>query len=359
MKKIVFISLAACSVLAACSKNDLLQRENPQQQIPFDAAISKAKTSKALIDGTVYGTTNTFGTTAYKVEGATTELYIPVSEVSYTAGTPDSYWSTATSYYWPKKGTLTFYSYSPFTYAEGGEVSVNATKDGLEFKDYNVASHQLTDLMVAEKQSGLTSNTETAAGLKTGVKTVFHHKLAQVVGINFETILDGALHDYANGHDGSTGKEFVSGDKEFIINNVSFVNIYETGTLTDDALSSSVWSAYKDADNVVWHENTSATPFAAGKYNTTSDVNGYRLVLPQTHTTGNQQIKVEYTIKTYTDATNFATEKLTVTSDMVKLHSAWEQNKKYTYTIKMGLDRIYWVPSVVDWETGASNSIQF
>ncbi len=357
MKKVVFISLAACSVLAACSKNDLLQSEN-SQQITFDVAISKAKTSKALIDGIVYGTTNTFGTTAYKVEGATTELYIPVSEVSYTADAV-SYWSTATAYYWPKKGTLTFYSYSPFKYAEGGDVSVNATKDGLEFKDYNVASHQQTDLMVAEKQSGLTHNTETATGLKTGVKTVFHHKLAQVVGINFETVLDNTLHDYANGHDGSTGKEFVSGDKEFIIDKVSFVNIYETGTLTDDALSSSVWSAYADADNVVWHENTSATPLAAGKYNTTSDVNGYRLVLPQTHTAGNQQIKVEYTIKTYTDATNFATEKLVATSDMVSLHGAWEQNKKYTYTIKMGLDRIYWVPSVVDWETVVSNPVQF
>lgn len=356
MKKSVIISIAACSVLAACSKNELVSVSPADEQIKFETAVNKS--TKALITGTTYATTNTFGTVAYKVNGSDTQLYIPVSEVSYTAGTP-AYWSTSAPYYWPKQGTLTFYSYSPYKFQETTDVvvPVAATEAGLKFENYNVADHQLTDLMTAEKQSGLTGSNASETGLKDGVKTVFHHKLAQVVAINFETVLDGARHDYANGHTTST---FVAGDKEFIINKVELRNIKETATLTDDGDAVSTWTNYAAATSTVaWHSNTANTAFNAGEYNTTCDVNGYRLVLPQIHEDAAQSIYFEYTIRTYTSNTAYAEEKLNHTAEFKGLQTAWEQNKRYTYTFKIGLDRIYWVPSVVDWvdETVAGPTI--
>lgn len=356
MKKSFIITIAACSVLAACSKNELVSVSPADEQIKFETAVNKS--TKALITGTTYATTNTFGTVAYKVNGSDIQLYIPVSEVSYTAGTP-AYWSTSAPYYWPKQGTLTFYSYSPYEFQEtsGGVVPVAATKDGLTFENYNVAAHQETDLMTAEKQAGLTGSNASETGLKEGVKTVFHHKLAQVVAINFETVLDGAHHDYANGHTTST---FVAGDKEFIITKVELKNIKETATLTDDGAAVSTWTNYDAATlTVAWHSNTANTAFNAGVYDTTCDVNGYRLVLPQTHEAGAQSIYFEYTIRTYTSNTAYAEENLNYTAELESLQSAWEQNKKYTYTFKIGLDRIYWVPSVVDWvdETVAGPTI--
>lgn len=356
MKKLVIISIAACSIFAACSKNELVSVSPADEQIKFETAVNKS--TKALITGTTYATTNTFGTVAYKVNDSDIQLYIPVSEVSYTAGTP-AYWSTSAPYYWPKQGTLTFYSYSPYKFQEtsGGVVPVAPTEAGLKFENYNVAEHQLTDLMTAEKQSGLTSSNASETGLKDGVKTVFHHKLAQVVAINFETVLDGARHDYANGH--STGT-FVAGDKEFIINKVELRNIKETATLTDDGAAVSTWSNYAAAtSSVAWHSNAAGTAFNAGVYDTKSDENEYRLVLPQTHEDAAQSIYFEYTIKTYTGKTAFAEEKLNYTAALKDLQAVWEQNKRYTYTFKIGLDRIYWVPSVVDWvdETVAGSTI--
>lgn len=362
MKKFVLISIAALGVFAACSKNELISASSSDEQIKFETAVNKS--TKALINGTAYATTNTFGTVAYKVNGADTQLYIPVSEVSYTAGTP-AYWSTAAPYYWPKQGTLTFYSYSPFSYQEtaGGEIAVAADENGLKFADYNVADHQLTDLMTAEKQSGLSASNASEAGLKDGVKTVFHHKLAQVVAINFETVLDGSLHDYANGHTAATSSAastLEAGDKVFIINKVELKNIKETATLTCNGVDASTWGSYGTATpTVAWHNNADSKAFEAGKYDTTCDVNGYRLVLPQTHEAGAQNIYFEYTIRTYTDGTNYAEEKLNYTAEFKALQESWEQNKRYTYTFKIGLDRIYWVPSVVDWvdETVAGPTI--
>lgn len=348
MKKLVIISIAACSVFAACSKNELVSVSSADEQIKFETAVNKS--TKSLITGTTYATTNTFGTVAYKVNGSDTQLYIPVSEVSYTAGTP-AYWSTSAPYYWPKQETLTFYSYSPYKFQETTDVAVPviATEASLTFENYNVAAHQETDLMTAEKQSGLTGSNASETDLKSGVKTVFHHKLAQVVAINFETVLDGAHHDYANGHSAGT---FVAGDKEFIITKVELKNIKETATLTDDGDATSTWDNYAPATSTVaWHSNTVNTAFNAGEYKTKCDVNGYRLVLPQPFETGadSQRIYFEYTIRTYTSPTAYAEENLNYTAEFKGLQTAWEQNKRYTYTFKIGLDRIYWVPSVVDW----------
>ena len=361
MKKNIIIALAACVALAACTKNEVKPVE-VDQQITFQAVVNKAST-KAMIDGNTYDTGNTFGTVAYKVKGENTELYIPVSEVKYTAGS-SAYWSTEAPYYWPKESgsSLTFYSYSPFKYSETGTptaIPVTAAATGLTFTDYSVKDHQETDLMVAEKKVGQTSNTSNAGGSwATGVPTVFHHMLAQIVAINFQTVVDAsaspvAVKDYANGH--STTGAYVAGDKQFVVTDVYFEKFFEQGTLSAGA--SQTWNSTGSVtDSYIWYSNTSdPAKFSGGKCTPRND---YYLVLPQDFNDENAKLHVKYEIHTYTSASQYATEKMDVSVPLKNLNAKWEMNKKYTYTLNIDLDRIYWDPQVTDWVDGTTNSTE-
>lgn len=333
-----FLAALAIIAIASCAKNEVSEVTD-NNQITFQTVVGPA--TKALITGTAYAESNTFGTVVYKGE----ELYIPTNEVTYN-GT-NKYWSTATAYYWPKDGSsLTFYSYSPFEDENGDEISVAHTKGGLTI-NYSVAALQETDLMVAIPTTQ-SSNTETIGSWKTGVPTVFGHKLAQVVAINFQTVAeDGTkVKDYAGGR--TTGS-YVVGDKVFTVKSVALKNVFETGTYTN--VSSEGWATTGTATaSLPWHTNSSSTPFEDGEYNTDRDTKGYLLVIPQTFAADKQMIEITYTIGTY-NGTDLVTETITETVDLADLHAKWEMNKKYTYTVKIGLDRIYWAPSVVEWES--------
>ena len=156
MKKVLFFVLAAGVALVACTKNEVKPVE-VDQEITFQAAVNKAST-KAMIDGTSYGTGNTFGTVAYlePVGSESASIYINTSEVKFNA----TYWSTETAYYWPVQGSLSFMSYSPYKYQETGGTEIHVTHEynKLTIANYNVASHQETDLMVAEIQKGQKAN---------------------------------------------------------------------------------------------------------------------------------------------------------------------------------------------------------
>ena len=202
-----FLAALAIAAIASCTKNEVNEVAD-NSQITFQTVVGPQ--TKALVTGTAYSESFTFGTVAYKVNGGS-ELYIPISEVSYNSGA--AFWSTANPYYWPKDGsTLTFYSYSPFKDQNGATINVTSTADGITITDYGVATRQETDLMVADAATDQTQNTETIGSWVKGVPTVFKHKLAQVVAINFQTVDNASnVMDYANGHtDGSYGTRCLS-----------------------------------------------------------------------------------------------------------------------------------------------------
>lgn len=359
MKKNIIIAIAACVALAACTKNELKPVE-VDQQITFQAVVNKQST-KAMLTGNSYPKGETFGTVAYKVKNSASELYIPVSEVKYTAS-PSAYWSTAAAYYWPKENgsSLTFYSYSPFKYSEQGsptEISVTHTKDGLTFTDYSVKNHQETDLMVADKKANQTGNTSNAGGSwAQGVPTVFRHMLAQIVAINFQTVVDAlanpiVVKDYANDHDG-TNAAYVAGDKQFVVTEVSFKNFFEQGTLT--AGDSQSWVSTGDATtSYTWYSNPNGKKFIDGMC-TPRDT--YYLVLPQVFNDDKAKLHVKYEIHTYTSASEHAIEKMEANVPLKNLNASWEMNKKYTYTLNIDLDRIYWDPKVTEWTPGTGSA---
>lgn len=363
MKKNSIIAIAACVALAACTKNELKPVE-VDQQITFQAVVNKASTKAGTTfdNGVTYPTDRPFGTVAYKVKGSESELYIPVSEVKYNS--TDAYWSTEAAYYWPKESgsSLTFYSYSPFNYSDDGTtpITVTATADGLTFTNYSLIGHQATDLMVADKKAGQTANTTNNGGSwAKGVPTVFHHMLAQIVAINFQTVENASgnpvvVKDYANGHDGTSEHKYVAGDKQFVVTDVYFEKFFEQGTLSaGDAWS---WvSTGSVTDSYTWYRNTSEpAKFIKGKC---TPRNTYYLVLPQTHS-DDAMLHVKYEIHTYTSASEHATEKMDVSVPLKNLNAKWEMNKKYTYTLNIDLDRIYWDPKVTDWTTESTGSAE-
>ncbi len=401
MKRILLIAVPALALLAACTKNEVTPRQSDPQQISFTPLNSKLST-KALIDGTVYETSApTFGSLAYyvpsgnwnsKMSDADTKLYIPTSEISYD-GT-NSVWTTAKPYYWPKSGSLTFFAYSPYNYQETGSATTPITvaagtgNDGIVITGYDVDAHQDTDLMVADVTKSKDKTANEANGGYTGVPIVFQHKLAQIVGINLETVKTTAgvleVYDYANSHDGTSGNEYQAGDVVFKLKNVS-VNLLNTVgkytySSTNTTTPSSVWSDQTTTKDYVWYDYTSdnsgnAEQFTDNKEFTltfnnkhTTNANPYLLVLPQPLTErtaatslDKPYLHLEYQVLTYTDDANYATENVEENVDLYTIHGGIAgaattgieiaQNKKITYTIRINLEtrQIYWAPSVEDW----------
>ena len=375
MKKVLFFVLAAGVALVACTKNEVKPVE-VDQEITFQAAVNKAST-KAMIDGTSYGTGNTFGTVAYlePVGSESASIYINTSEVKFYS----TYWSTADEYYWPVQGSLSFMSYSPFKYQESGstdtELGFTHNYNKLSIANYNVASHQETDLMVAEIQKGQKANSTQHGEWQKGVPTIFHHKLSQVVAIKFQTVKTenpSEVKDYANGNDGSESHKYQSGDQQYFINEVSFKDTYFEGNYEYDGTASTVSESWTNGSSPVastgWYKETTANSsgkFSGGTFNTTNNQNGglnYLLVLPQTFTnTGSkdQALYIKYTVRTYykndvlaNTAGNYTDEVIETTVPLFKIHATdnkWDMNKKITYTISLTKQRIYWDPSVVDW----------
>ena len=390
MKKYFIIAIAACVALAACTKNEV-KPVVADQEITFETAVYKAS-SKALISTTTYPNTATFGTVAYK-ESTGKAKYFGPEEVSYNS--TQHYWSTATAYYWPVNDALTFMSYSPYKYQESAHsstaITVTDSYNQLSISGYDVAAHQETDLMVADIQKGQVANTTQDGGIwQKGVPTVFHHKLSQIVAINFQTVDTqdpSTKKDYANRHDGTESKKYMAGDQQFFLNEVALCKTCFTGSYeyTYDDASSAVtkdeWTKESTiVDKTMWFTEPSALQNVYGKFmdgeivpHRTDNIgntatNDYILILPQTfesYTLGNEStvphIYIKYTVRTYyadnklnTDNDGFSDETIETVVPLYDIHSTdrtWAMNKKITYTFNLTKQRMYWDPQVVNWDS--------
>lgn len=392
MRKVLTAAILAVTTCAfiGCTKNEVKSISDNPQAVRFLPLNGKHST-KAMVDGSTYPKDLPFGTLAYYLPSgkwdanmADATLYIPISKVvNQSDATSGSAWEVeGKTYYWPKSGSLTFFAYSPFSYAEGGDLAVTAitspANDGIQIVDYDVDAHQATDFMVADIAKDKTANVvKPGSSLYTGVPIVFRHKLSQIVGINFQTVINNTTgsgpalveHDYANHHSETAG-DLEAGDIVFKLKKVEVRNLYTKGTygytITDADPVTEHWAHQANPKNYPWFDKAPEafvdnTTFNL-KYNTQYTSNKpYLLVLPQpcnsTLTTipaaTDPLIHIEYQVLTYSDATNFSTENVTENIYLYNIHSgAIEMNKKITYNFKINLaDRkIYWAPSVADWD---------
>lgn len=377
MKKSILLAAAAIAALAGCSKVEVKSVDEAPARISWNAVVGKHST-KAPVEGTTFDKNHSFKTFAFYNANGTAwptgaSLYIDNQEVKYypdaVAPFEANSWHTGTVNYWPRQGSLTFFSYSfansPVSFT--GNLTCTAA-DGLKLEGYDVneTRNKNSDFMVADIKKGQNKNTTSNAGAEKGVPTVFRHALTQIVG--FYVTTEG---DYKNA-------PLAAGSKVIEVNSIKIVKAYSKGdyTMTNDAATrTESWGNRSDFQTYEY------TP-VAGKseaLNTTAAelVNEQKIFLPQdfaasgyTYTgvsllekslerqtaeyknkvTAVGHIELNYTIKTYTDATHFSEETVTELIALKEIGN-WGINKKITYNIKIDLSSniIYWDPTVEAW----------
>ena len=252
------------------------------------------------------------------------QLYIPGETVSYDEAL--QVWTTATAYYWPKSGSLTFMSLSPAELA--GNASCSPDK-GIELS-FDVAANPDVDLMVADIAADQRAN---------DVPTIFRHKLAKVVSFTMKT-------------DRDYGTLSTVGGKRFTLNRISLAGVYTSGTYAsgNSTVSSPKegWSAHSGGSDMVWYDESEIEITHDGTAVPGKD--GELFVLPQSFGPDAVLI-VEYTIETHIAGTGpNHQEKVTESVRLSELHSSWEMNRQISYTLTIGLDSIEWEASAEEWQ---------
>lgn len=374
MKRFLTYAIAASVALVACTKNEVRPVE-VNQEITFQAVVDKAATKGGTFDnGVTYPTDRPFGTFAffYTTSGGYTKdapKYIDNAKVeNTTSATSGEAWTTNPKYYWPKQGYLTFMSYSPYNELNT-IVTCAPTADAMaeiKIPDWNVDAHQTVDIMIADRVDNLTANGSNAG--YTGVSTVFRHKLAQIVEFSVKT-----KEDFGN-LDASELPQ--AGSKLFFLKKIELQDIVTNGSFTSGVQPSNtttgLWSEASTPakKNYIWYENAEGTLAQgnASEFNTTAVAlssgtiasNGYLLVRPQIFAASDtKKIEITYVIRSYTSAADFSDETVVQSFNIHSATPSWDINKKYSFTITVDLNQIYWAPSVVDWEDGTSTEHVF
>ena len=376
MRKNIFIALTACVALAACTKNEVKPVE-VDQEITFQAVIDKASTKAGTFDnGVKYPTDRPFGTFAFFYttnNGYSKDApkYIDNAKVENSGGaTSGNAWTTNPVYYWPKLGYLTFMSYSPYD-ALNSTVKCQATADAMaeiKIPNWDVDANQTVDIMIADRIDNLQSNVPNANDSYNGVKTVFRHKLAQIVDFSISTTSDFGNLDLSNNPQ--------AGSKLFFLKKIELQDIETNGSFSSGVEPSNaeghigVWTAATSPQKktYTWYENTEGTltKGAAYEFNTTAimlksgfiESNGYLLVRPQIFAADDtKKVEITYVIRSYTSPTAYSDEEVKQSFNIHSATPSWDINKKYSFNITVGLDQIYWAPSVENWEDGTSTPV--
>lgn len=395
-KNLLFVAMVTMT-LASCVQEEGLVNElsSLPKEITYQTVVAKQKT-RALIDGTEYGkSAPIFGSWArYNPNGLTvgTMAYIENDKIEYLAeeGNSIGYWGIAEDEHkheWPGSGSLTFFSYSPYYFQENptdvspdnmvaDQNSAPRFQYGISFTDYNVHSHQQTDLMVADVQVGQTANITSNEGVNqsdyTGVPTIFRHKLAVILAFKLSTSEDYDGLFVPGGESGPWNTNAKVGDKRFYIKYIKLKNLnvkgtYHGETYTTDTEGNNVrildkWVAptTQETKNYVWYDNNEGVEFGyasdknvtiswtkteneihknptissytetvSGGTTTITDEDEWNtnnrdlfhlLVLPQDFEKDKQQLEVEYFYKTYAPETQ---EEQNPT-DLTQAEAAWK-----------------------------------
>lgn len=351
MKRILLFAAVAGAALAGCVKNEsesgMIASDS---KISFEAPVVGTSTrAQAGEIGDKYPTEEDFKVWGWYHEGDYTTFgdaangwknYMTAS----TAGDPvvvtfnnDKSWVSATDYFWPKNGKLTFAAYSPADAAG----TYTHTANGLQIEDFTVAAVDAQyDLMYSDRAYNRTSSTNQYVGTATndyeGVDIVFHHALSSIV---FKV---------------GTDADYSKADNDFKIKSITIKNVYGAGEfnegLTDGTTDRTpVWTATGDANN---EYVAFSGEFAVPEDGTTRQepTNAADLILlPQSFATNNSAIvEIKYTYGTAASGEIQHTE--TFQLNHATNVQAWEPNKRYTYNIIFGLDKIYFAPVVEAWD---------
>ena len=355
---------ALVGVLVSCAKIEQGEVHIEDKQICYDVVQDRSSQTKAA---GVYPTGENFASYAWYLpdgknwadDKADAQLYINRAEVSYDNAN-NSWYDKTKTYYWPKTGSLTFFSISPHSVAE----SVVLTKNyGFWISDWNVHNHQDADIMVSDIQTD--KNANETVGSFTGVPTIFRHKLAMIEGFTFNT-----FKNYAPGYTtyGSYRKE----DRRFFITSVKINKIKQQGRFVSGSAPSSInigqWQV-SDAsaeNDYTWFSGNEEIVYSSSSESLTANGLSGReniLLLPQAFANPGTadvmtvpHIEVTYVTYEYTNNSGSFTSHTTTARaslyDILKsVGNRIDMNKKFTFNITINLDSnlIIWAPDQNDW----------
>lgn len=324
MKKYIIIAFAALAASVACTK---VETAEVQKEISFEVA-NNIKTK--AFTGSVYNN-GAFGTYAWFNN---TDEFMVNEQVDLSGGV----WKTVdNTYYWPKTGSVSFISYSPFegTSNTAGTTPVVA-KDKITYTGVTAGT---TDLMYADKAtcSNNVNEVEDGTNSYTGVPTIFRHALAK---LSFKVMAN-----FVEWDDATTGSHT---EWEITLNSFKIGGFNNKGDLelnlnadgkswdkpvtTDGGVNYNVWT---NASGATTDQELVASPIVL----TTTAVdlaaaNGY--VLPQILTAGVQTVDINAHIKTTLANGKVINEDFVKTVDIsgISTLKAWQINENIVYTIK-------------------------
>ena len=368
MKKYPIIFFAAAAALVACSKTEVVPVQNDTQtEITYETAPVTKTLASNQHD---FDKSNVFASYAYYHKedwswgtstSDTPSLFIGTSgtkdEGALIAWTGSSWkhakwdatanaWVNDKSYYWPKQGKLSFFSWSlnkeNLDFPEGSNADVTCDAGmGIMLQQYKIDKNKNVDFLVAEPALNKTQNENTY--VREGVPTLFKHKMADM---NFTVKVKDA--------------EYADNGIKFTLDSIFFINVKDEayyyqnvgGTTPTEYMavsSTKTKQIYTSTDQKV----DKTTPTAV------TDVDQH-IYIPQTFTDDNQTVTIVYavTYDTNGDGTPEVTEKVSVSKKISELTGDWGIGKKYTVNLTFALDEILWDPAVEDWTDVNSGEIK-
>lgn len=313
MKQILLAAFAALAI-TGCSQSEDITTPDGDSQIAFNTVVNKSTRATAMVTDnfknfTVYG---------YNPEGSfdgTTALGSPFMDA--VAATKTEGWAlTGGPYYWPAKGNVQFFAYSPAT-----NVKTYAVGDPAGFPSftYTIQSEQ-EDLLAAQVLG--------AAKNGNAVQLSFSHILTQ---INFSATLEAGF--------------------KYDITDITVKGINNEGTFTY-AAAKGAWSATAGAVDYKYAGNFAATA-TDNVVNFGSGTNALML-LPQTLPVG-ATIEVTYTATAET-GNKQVTHNGTESVDISGITWTPGQNIRYKLGLPSDAQAVTFEPIVGDWDAATEES---
>ena len=377
-----FFIIASMAVLAVgCQKTEI--QNEVQNQIGFSTEVGKQ--TRAVV-ATAFDQTQPFGVYAYGYDNGTANANPVMSNVEI-AKIEDAKWgATGTvKYYWPNNAnsTLNFYAYSPYIGSNidfsgnaktlPAHQKMTATLNHSETAGLSISGYTHTnmyvDFMVATPVIGAKYGDQggDASEGANVVPAVFHHEMTQVVfKVNTDKEYDGVTFTVEN----------------ITLNNIGVTGAYENPMVKTIRFAPGAWTTTdytgsyqifpQTAYNATTAENgcprdgfTTQTTYEVNQSTKTLITEGVTM-LPQTIADSKQSFTITYSIA----GTGVAEETVTRTVEFFDFNPKnaagvdqtrvdWANNQKITYSVRIGLNEIYFNPTVDDWTPADGNEYTF
>ena len=380
MKRNLLISISFAALLCGCVKNDVLVPEQDQMAICFNDPIitnmTKAYYGEIAATYPVDESFAVFGVyhdDDVKFNGWTSSdavEYIDRAEFSYNAsvddGDADLLGGWTGGYYFPKNGVLSFAAYSPYrahaeTAGDGTGVFTYG-KDGLTIDNFSVASDasQQYDLMFSNRIYNMKSSTGSDNPYE-GLDLNFTHILSSVC-FNLKQ---------ADEYPGVTlrlksisisGVRYKGDFAEKITDPASTTYASDPAWTVAGDLFTGEYYAYDQPDDdhikLTGYYGTKGALLLDGEMNPENNKNGQTqegqndlLLMPQVFKEGGVEKNGDATIEIVYTVQNGAGPKVPQTAEvkLSDLTDKWEMGKRYIYNVTIGLNKIYFGPTVVGW----------